>query len=184
MNEANPVSTPAESITYKDTDKIKDEVQHFPYREAVGSLMYLEIGSRPDISYALGVASRHLDKPTTQDITAVKRIIRYVKGTRLLGICFKSNNKLIVSCFSDADYGGDTETRRSTSGFVFLLGHSPISWSSQRQQCVALSTMEAEYIAGANAVKEIVWLLRLMNDLLEEGCGKPSLYWIIKVPSN
>lgn len=88
MSEAKPVSTPADSITYKYTDNIKDEVQHFPYREVVGSLMYLAIDSRPDISYALGVASRHPDKPTTQDITAVKRIIRYVKETHLLGIFF------------------------------------------------------------------------------------------------
>ena len=135
-----------------------------PYREAVGSLLYLATCTRPDISYAVSVVSQSLSKPTRTHWEKVKRIFRYLKGTSELGILYKhglNSDRLIA--YSDADYAGDIVTRRSTSGFVCMFMGGPVSWSSQRQRSVALSTTESEYIAASEAAKEIVWFARLFK---------------------
>lgn len=96
---------------------------------------------------------------------AVKRIFKYLNGTTDYGIIYEKNANFALDCFSDSDYGGDLETRRSTIGFVFMFGSGAISWSSQLQKCVTLSSTEAEYVAGAQAIKDLVWIRQLFTDL-------------------
>lgn len=167
LADAAVVSTPADSsINAAEISEAMNEEIEFPFRQAVGSLMYLMVATRPDLSFAVGCVSRYLDKPSKIHVNMVKRILRYLKGTLDHGIFFENNLNFTLSCYSDADYAGDVRTRRSTSGFVFLLGSSCITWASQRQKCVALSTTESEYVAAAEAVKELVWIKQLLGDLL------------------
>lgn len=177
MFDSSPVSTPSDvNSNLTIVDEVWKVSPNFPFREAVGSLMYLMLATRPDIAFAVGIVSRYLDRPSIQHIKAVKRIFRYLKVTKDLGIIFKKTNLFSLSCYSDADYAGDPITRRSTNGYVLFLGGNPISWSSRRQQCTALSTTEAEYIAASEAVKELMWFLKFFQDLLPNTNLQPVLY--------
>lgn len=180
MTEANPLSVPAEPGLYlnkHDTDgnkRVKNE--RFPYREAVGSLLFAARVCRVDIEYAVNYASQFLDSFGQEHWQAVKRILRYLKGTRNYGITFgNSGSYTSVTGFTDADYAGCLETRRSRSGFVFLLNGGPICWSSQKQSIVALSTAEAEYIALTHGTKEALWLRQMLKDL-EYPCESIPIY--------
>lgn len=139
-----------------------------PYHEAVGSLMYLAIGTRPDIAFALSTVSQYLESPDKIHWNAVKRVLKYLKGTVDFGLIFESKPNLELLAYSDADYAGDVETRKSTSGSVFKLGGNTISWYSQKQKSVALSTTESEFIAAAEAIKELIWLRRLINEITKQ----------------
>lgn len=175
MENCNPVATPGDSnkILHDFDDSKPSE---YPYREAVGSLMYLSIATRPDITHAVAIASRYLEKPNMAHENAVKRIFKYLKGTINFGIFYASGgtNKLIG--YSDADHAGDIETRRSTSGYIFKLNDGIISWSSERQKSVSISTMEAEYIAASEASKELIWIRRLLCEILANELDVPIFY--------
>ncbi|KAJ9513040.1 hypothetical protein QJQ45_029297 [Haematococcus lacustris] len=119
--------------------------------------------TRPDIAYAVGALARHMAAPTQQHWTAAKAVLSYLKGTASQGLVFGGNDSLQGYC--DADYAGDKDTARSTTGYVFTLHGAAISWSSRLQPTVAMSTAEAEYMAASGAVKEAVWLRKLMQDL-------------------
>ncbi|MFS8006619.1 putative RNA-directed DNA polymerase [Helianthus anomalus] len=112
------------------------------YRKMVGSLIYLTL-TRPDIAFAVGVLSRFMQDPRKPHMIAVKGVLKFLKATAGKGVCFKNQSTPKVRGFCDADYGGDLDTRRSTTGYVFLYGSSPISWCSKRQPTVSLSTTEA-----------------------------------------
>lgn len=172
MTNCNAVVTPSDSAQNLG-DFEADGETNYPYREAVGSLMYLAVATRPDISFAVGNASRHLEKPAAAHVNAVKRILKYIRGTTDMGIRYESGINLDLCGYSDADYAGDIETRRSTSGYVFMFGNGIISWGSERQKSVALSTTESEYMAAAHAMKELVWLHRLLSELLSGNLDKP-----------
>ena len=171
MVDCNPVATfidkghePGEG------ENVGDEV---PYREIIGSLMYLAIGMRSDIAYAVSVLSRVLDRPTSNDWSTAKRILRYLKGTADVGIVYHvdgSPGSLVT--FSDADYVGDPASRRSTTGVICMLGGVVVSWL---QKSVSLSTMEVDIIAASEATKEVVWLARMCNDITH-GQTTPVLY--------
>eukprot|EP00877_Chromochloris_zofingiensis_P012347 jgi/Chrzof1/7366/Cz02g21060.t1 len=138
--------------------------EHYPYSQLVGSLMYLAITSRPDLAFSVGALARYMSCPTTVHWQAAKGVLRYLGGTLDYGITFGSHsNDLIGYC--DADYAGDTDTRKSTSGYIFILHGGAIRWSSKRQATVAASTTEAEYMAAAAAVKEALWLRTLLSEL-------------------
>lgn len=161
MSDAKPVSTPID--TGWDASDLTTDEPKVPYREAVGHLMYLQVVTRPDIAFAVNVASRALEKPSVAHWRLVKRIMRYIKGTSDVGLHYKTRGEL--ESFSDADFAGDTVTRKSTSGILCKLGNAAITWQSKKQQCVAQSTTEAEYVSAAIAAKEIVWLTRLLEDI-------------------
>lgn len=161
MQESKPMETP---ITKQDDSSNEDDENRFPYRECVGSLLYLT-KTRPDIAYAVGYAGRANENPTTQDIKNIKRILRYLKGTSNLGLHYKRGNITELITYSDADLGGDPETKRSTSGIMSLLNGTPVSWQSRRQPTVALSSTESELIAAAEAAKEIAYLQALIFEL-------------------
>lgn len=166
---SNPVATPVDGNNIlMDEEQSKDV--NFPYRQAVGSLIYLAVGTRPDISFAVGYVSRFLQNPTNSHVTAVKRIMRYLKGTIDYGILFSSKNvnNLKFCIYSDADYAGCIETRRSTTGDCLLIGTCLVNWCSERQSTVSHSTAESEYIAASQASRELVWRKNLLRDFDEQ----------------
>lgn len=165
MMNCKTVSTPADCGQNLGDFVNHTEVPVFAYREAVGSLMYLSVGTRPDISYAVGVVSRYLDHPSSAHVNAVKRIFKYIKGTTEMGILYKNEDNFNFVGYSDADYAGDSESRRSTSGYMFHIGSGIISWASIRQQSVSTSTTESEYVAACQAIKELIWLKSLITEL-------------------
>lgn len=175
MNDCNSVSIPSDpNQAMHEFDESETSV--CPYRELVGSLMYLAVATRPDISYAVGLVSRFLEKPTIVHENAVKRIMKYLKGTVDHGILYSGNGNGNLLGYSDADYAGDIMTRRSTSGFAFMYGNGIVSWCSERQKSVSLSTTESEYIAASNAIKELVWLKRILEEMLSNEVEDVKFY--------
>ncbi|CAN1849719.1 Retrovirus-related Pol polyprotein from transposon TNT 1-94 [Linum perenne] len=164
MLECKPVSAPVDASVKLRSTEGKDLEDTTTYRQLVGSLIYLTL-TRPDLSYAVGLVSRFMQNPKKPHLEAAKRILRYVKGTINHGILYKKGGNTELSGYCDADYAGDLDTRRSTTGYVFSLGSGPISWCSKRQPTVALSTTEAEYNSSAMATQECVWLIQLLKDL-------------------
>ena len=165
MSECNPKKVPADPNARLIISQSAVILEDAPYREAIGSLMYLTIASRPDIAFAVNQVSQFCEKPDASHWGAVKRIFAYLKGTSNYGLCFTKSKEENLVGFSDSDYAGDLTTRRSTTGYIFLLNGGPVAWSSRRQTCVALSTTEAEYMAACEAAKEAVWLRRLLNEI-------------------
>lgn len=167
MLEANATKTPI--VSNDDSMEIQEKQRekiNFPYREAVGSLLYLSSKTRPDISYAVSFESRSLNEPKTQDIANVKRTMRYLKGDPSNGLIYRSDScAKKLEAYSDADYAGDLKTRRSTTGFIIFYCGAPIAWCSRRQPIVALSSTEAEFIAAADCVKELLYLRTLLMEL-------------------
>jgi len=161
MAECNPIATPLEVGLQLAKSEKSDE--SLPYREAVGSLMYLTVGTRPDLAFAVGKLSRYVSGYGKEHWAAVRRVLRYVKGPVNKGLVYTKSASGILQDFSDADWAGDYETRRSTTGFMFIFGGAAVSWTSKLQKTVALSTMEAEYMALCEASKEAVWLDKLIQ---------------------
>lgn len=164
MLECKPISTPMEPNAKMCAHEGKDLEDASMYRQLVGSLIYLTL-TRPDISYAVGVMSRYMQNPKKSHLEAVRRVLRYVKSTIDYGLLYKKGGNCKLVGYCDADYAGDHDTRRSTTGYMFTLGSGTISWCSKRQPTVSLSTTEAEYRAAAMAAQESTWLIQLMNDL-------------------
>ncbi|KAJ9519297.1 hypothetical protein QJQ45_023094, partial [Haematococcus lacustris] len=133
------------------------------YAELVGSLMHLAVCTRPDIAHAVGLCAKYMAAPTQQHWQALHGVLRYVASTVSYGLAFGGAEGLVGFC--DADFAGDLDTRRSTTGFVFTMHGAAVSWSSRRQPTVAVSTTEAEYMAASAAAKEALWLRVLLADL-------------------
>ena len=136
------------------------------YQAAIGSLNYAMIASRPDICFAVGTLSQFMSNPSLDHRQGMKRIFRYLKGTLDNCLAFDANDaNLELQGYSDANWAGDVYSKRSTSGYIFQLAGSTVSWGSKRQSVVALSTTEAEYISISAATQEAIWLRRLMKSL-------------------
>uniref|UniRef100_A0AAV1UAB6 Polyprotein n=1 Tax=Peronospora matthiolae TaxID=2874970 RepID=A0AAV1UAB6_9STRA len=133
-----------------------------PFREAVGALMHLTTATRPDTAFAVGYVLRFMKNPQEEHWVAVKRIFRYLQGTKMHGICYKPKAKIEFRGYSDADWAGDLADRKSTSGYVFMLLGAPVGWGSKKMPSVSLSTSEAEYIALSLAIQEGKWIHRLL----------------------
>ena len=127
--------------------------------------MYAATTTRPDIASAIGILAQYMSAPSKSHWSGVKRILRYLKGTINYGLCFSagSEDDELVG-FSDSDWAGDSDTRRSTCGYTFYIGNSLISWSSRKQATVAKSSTEAEYVGLSFATQEAIWLLRLLHN--------------------
>ena len=162
MNESRTVTTPMEKSSLSELD-IKDEraPENTPYRQAIGSLIYLVSGTRPDLAFCVRRLSQYLENPQKNHWTAVKRVLRYLKGTSRHGILYDGRLGTTLRGYADSDYAGCTKSRKSTSGYVFLIAGGAISWKSKKQSIVATSSCETEYVSSCMASKEAVWLARL-----------------------
>lgn len=183
-----PVATPMEKNHKLLSDKgpfCKDPAR---YRRFVGKLVYLVI-TRPELSYAVHVLSQVMQHPREVHWDAVVRVIRYLKGCPGQGIMLKSISDMRLRVFCDADWAACPKSRRSLSSFVVLLGDSPISWKTKKQNTVSHSSTEAEYRSMAAALRELKWLKRLLRDLgvqhsapMEMFCDSKSALYIAANP--
>ena len=146
-----------------------------PYQELVGCLLWLSGFTRPDISYSASYLSRFVSAPTESHWQLALRVVSYLVHTRKIGITLGGSPKPL-EMYVDADWAGCESTRRSTTGYLAFLYGSPINWCSRRQQTTAASTMEAEYIAGAEATKDVIWLRSLLTELGVDQAGPTRLY--------
>ena len=156
-----PVDTSSKLILSNSATKVDA-----PFREAVGDLMHLTTATRPDIAYAVNYVSRFMENPQVKHWMAVKRIFRYLQGTKTHGICYKPSDKINFGECSDANWAGDLASRKSTSGYVFMLQGAPVSWGSKKQSSISLSTSEAEYIALSLEIQEGKWIHRLLCEIM------------------
>ncbi|KAK2388640.1 putative mitochondrial protein [Trifolium repens] len=163
MDNATHKRTPAPTHLKLTKDEKGISVDQSLYRSMIGSLLYLT-ASRPDITYAVGVCARYQADPKVSHLTQVKRILKYVNGTSDYGIMYShcENSTLYGSC--DADWAGSADDRKSTSGGCFFLGTNLISWFSKKQNCVALSTAEAEYVAAGSSCSQLVWMKQMLKE--------------------
>ncbi|XP_073220702.1 secreted RxLR effector protein 161-like [Cicer arietinum] len=129
----------------------------------IGSLLYLT-ASRPDIVFAVGLCARFQSSPKESHLTAVKRIFRYLVGTTDLGLWYGKGSHFDFVAYCDADYAGDKMERKSTSGACQFLGEALISWSCRKQNTIALSTTEAEYVSAANCCSQVLWIKNQLED--------------------
>ena len=151
------------------------EVDASIYRSLVGSLLYLT-ATRPDIMYATSLLSRYMHKPSQTHFGAAKRVLRYIQGTSDFGIMYKKNVEIKLLGFCDSDWVGSIDDMRSTSGYVFSLGSGAVSWASKKQQTVAQSSVEAEYVSASLATSQAMWLRRILEDVGEkQGDATPIL---------
>jgi hypothetical protein len=136
-----------------------------PYRSLVGSLMYIAIGTRPDIAFAVQQLCKFLDCYGTAHWEAAKRVVRYLKGTRDLTLTLGGDYTARLLGYTDSDLAGCPDTRRSVSGYCCTLGGGIVTWSARQQKTVSLSTCEAEYVAASEAASEITWLRSLLLEI-------------------
>ena len=122
-------------------------MSNVPCSSAIGSLMYATMCTRPDICYVVSMVSRYQANPGMKHWRAMKRILRYLKGTVNYSLCYQGKGLCLVG-YSDVDWAGDLDERKSISGYTFLLNNGSITWRSKKQTCIALSTMEAEFVAA------------------------------------
>lgn len=154
---------------------ILDEQNTSLFRSIVGGVMYASISTRPDITHAVRGTARHMQKPTTTDLSAGKRMLQYLKGTQDIGLTFRPKNgkdrcepdgSVEITAFSDADWGGDEETGQSTSGYIVAIDGNIVCWDSKRQHGrVAQSTAESEYYAVCSAANTVTWVKSLLNEM-------------------
>ncbi|KAL7284965.1 hypothetical protein ACG7TL_000054 [Trametes sanguinea] len=180
LENANPVSTPLQPGSAlgrhqsPSTPRQFEDMRHVPYREAVGSLMYAAMGTRPDITFAVTTLSQFMQNPGRPHWEALKHVLRYLKGTRELRLVYGTTSDGLQG-FSDSDWGSSTEHRHSISGYVFTLDGGAISWSAKKQNVIALSSTEAEYIALTHAAKEALWLRNVLADVLDPDVARHPL---------
>ena len=135
------------------------------YQRLLGKLIHLS-HIRPDIAYAIGVVSRFIHQPHVQHMNAITRILRYLKGTIGRGVLFKRGNDLEIEAHTDADWVGNPNDRKSTSGYFSLVGGNIITWRSKKQKVIALSSAEAEFRDSSLGICEVLWIRKLLIKLI------------------
>ncbi|KAJ9565938.1 hypothetical protein OSB04_001904 [Centaurea solstitialis] len=164
MEEYNVAQCPMEPGLKLSKAEDEPEVEATHYRRVVGCLRYL-LHTRPDLAYSVGVVSRYMQSPRESHARAVKQILRYLRGTISFGIRYERCDELKLLGYSDSSHNVDADDGRSTTGHIFFLGKSPISWCSQKQDTVALSSCEAEFMAATSAACQAVWLRELLAEV-------------------
>ena len=178
LSNAKPISTPMEpnaqySIEQSpSTPNQAARMKGVPYSEAIGSVLWPVVVSRPDAAYAVGILSQFMQNPGQIHWEALKRVIRYLGSTKGLWLTFGGKSEKVLKGFCDADWASQKH-RHSISGFSFHYGVGAVSWSSKKQAVIALSSTEAEYIAQTHAAKEAIWLKNFVSEL--QGKKEPGL---------
>ena len=160
MENSNPAPTPlvmGKRLCKEQSPREGQKPLDVPYAQAIGSLMYAMLCTRPDIVYAVSLVSRYQSNPGPAHWEAVKRIMKYIRGTLTHRLVYQADSLELLG-YSDADFGGDKDDGKSTSGHLFIFGGGAVSWSSKKQGCVARYTQEAEYIACSMATTYAVWI--------------------------
>jgi hypothetical protein len=171
MSDAKPRTTPLPlgiTLSIDDMPKTKDELQDMkgiPYREALGLLMWLQVATRPDLLYAVNVLSRFANNPGQAHWNAMKHTLAYLKDTLDYGISYRWDTSLRPYGYVDADYAGDKDGHRSMEGHIFFVAQGPVSWASKQQNTVALSTVEAEFMAFTRAIQQAIWMTKFMGKI-------------------
>jgi uncharacterized protein (DUF1499 family) len=170
MGGCNPCHTPMEHRLKLSKMSLAPLVDATEYRGLIGCMQYL-VHTRPDIAFTVGYVSQFIEIPTTEHLNAVKRILRYIAGTIEFGCHYKHGGKeLRLLGYNDTNMGGDIDLKKRTTGVMFYLGSSPVTWQSQKKKVVVLSSCKAEYITGTTAACQGVWLARLLAELKSERC--------------
>ena len=164
MAECKPCTTPVDTNPKVSADSGAPVADPSDYRSLAGALQYLTF-TRPDIAYAVQQVCLYMHDPREPHLAALKRILRYIRGTLHLGLHLRPSTLDDLVVYSDADWAGCPDTRKSTSGYAVFLGDNLVSWSSKRQNTVSRSSAEAEYRAVANGVAEASWLRQLLHEL-------------------
>ena len=165
MSDCNGTQTPIQKDKVQQANQGEpvDSSSHEWYRSVVGSLMYAMVCTRPDLAFTLSRLSKYVSNPSLEHLAAAKQALRYVRSTTGSGIAYGRASDSVG--YSDADHARDWDSRKSTSGFVFVLHGGAISWRSKLQGLVTCSTLEAEFVAASEASNEMIWLDRLLKDL-------------------
>jgi hypothetical protein len=171
MTNCNPVSTPMIQRLSEKSEPLTPQ-EHNQYRNLIGSMLYLSCWTRPDIAFAVSELSRFVSSPCQIHMLAAKHLLRYLKGTKDLGLQFTKpkdqssrNQTNILWGFVDSDWAGCPLTRRSTTGYVLMLNGAAVAWKSKRQPIVALSTAEAEFVAASSMIQETIYIRTLLHNL-------------------
>ena len=187
MDSSKPFPTPLSTTTKLDLDSQSPKVNETTFRGMVGSLMYLT-ASRPDILFATSLCARFQCDPRETHVTIIKRIFRYLKGSENLCLWYPRFSTFSLVGYTDADYAGYLVDRKSTSGMAQFIGPCLVSWGSRKQNSIALSTTEAEYIAAAACCSQLLWLKQQLKDFgvelgtLEIKCDNTSAINVSKNP--
>ncbi|GJR24787.1 leucine-rich repeat protein [Tanacetum coccineum] len=164
MTDSNDTKIPMDPGTKLVKAEDGNSVDATYYRSLIGSLRYL-LHTRPDLSYSIGLLSRFMQDPKDHHLKAVKQVIRYIRGTKEHGIIYKKEGGCKITGYSDSSYGINTDKGKGTTGIVFYFGESPITWCTQKQPTVALSSCESEFMAATGAACQALWLKRLLSEL-------------------
>ena len=166
MIDCHPVSIPLDPNTPLRKAEPGIEVDNInEYQSMIGSLMYAVIGTRPDLAHTITVLSQFSSAPNEIHLQAAKHTLRYLKGTMDWKLVYPKNSTMDLTCFSDSSYGSSLDDRRSYSGYVIRLGNAAVSWCSQKQRSVAVTTTEAEYMALSLTSRQLVWIKRGLDQL-------------------
>ncbi|BBH07107.1 Leucine-rich repeat protein kinase family protein [Prunus dulcis] len=158
-----PIRNPMSTSTKLSKDSHGKSVDQKLYRSMIGNLLYLT-ASRPDISLSVGLCARFQSDPKESHLLVVKRILRYVSGTTTFGVYYSFDSNVELAGYSNADWAGSIDDRKSTTGGCFYIGNNLVSWLSKKQNCVSLSTAEAEYIAAGSCCTQLLWMKQMLND--------------------
>ena len=170
MEECKPIGTPLDAnvkllkLSVQEFEDIEREMEGVPYKSGIGSLMYAMVATRADLAFAVSMVSQIMSRAGPAHWSAVKRIMRYLQSTMDYKLCLGGSD-LALRGYCDADWAGDANERRSTTGYVFFVGVGAISWNCRRQPTIALSTTEAEYMATSQSTREAIWLRKLLADV-------------------
>src|SRR4051812_24289521 len=163
LTDCKTIKTPMPTSGFLDADEKGKSFDQKKYRSMIGSLLYL-CASRPDIMLSVCICARFQANPKESHHTAVKRILRYLAHTPSLGLWYPKGTQFNLIGYSDSDWAGDRVDRKSTSGTCHFLGRSLVCWASKKQNCVSISTAEAEYIAAGSCCTQILWLKKTLED--------------------
>ena len=163
MQDLNGAPTPMATKTHLEQNPNGKDVDQKVYRSMIGSLLYL-CASRPDIVLSVGVCARYQAAPKESHLMAVKRIFRYLVHTPFYGLWYPQGSTFALCGYTDSDWAGDKDDRKSTSGACQFLGRSLVCWSSKKQNCISLSTAEAEYVAAASACTQLLWMRQTLKE--------------------
>ena len=182
MNECKPSPTPLplSHVLYEPRLELSEmqasEMQGVPYKEVLGSLLYLSTRTRPELATVVSMLGKFASSPAMRHWKAMKHVLRYLKGTKDFGLCIEKGSTAVLEAWSDADWARDQDKRRSRSGILLTIGRNPVMWTSKMQTSVAMSTSEAEFLALSECVRDTNWVRQVLNDVGVD-VSKPTIVY-------